>query len=67
MFKFINLKILKLLNLIGNQSGIDKIYLYKAKYQYLFTKTEGLGINQLICMMFTRILIITILIKKIKY
>ena len=44
-----------LLNLLENQPGIDKIYLYakdpcEAK-----------------CVMFTRILIITILIKKIKY
>ena len=39
-----------LLNLIKNQSDIDKIYLYakdpyEAKYQYLINKREGVGIN----------------------
>ena len=39
-----------LLNLIGNQPDIDKIYLYakdpyEAKYQYLINKREGVGIN----------------------
>ena len=39
-----------LLNLTENQPDIDKIYLYtkdpyKAKYQYLITKREGVGIN----------------------
>ena len=39
-----------LLNLIGNQSGIDKIYLYakdpyEGKYQYLTNKREGVGID----------------------
>ena len=39
-----------LLNLIENQSDIDKIYLYakdpyEAKYQYLINKREGVGIN----------------------
>ena len=39
-----------LLNLIENQPDIDKIYLYakdpyEAKYQYLITKREGVGIN----------------------
>ena len=39
-----------LLNLIENQRDIDKIYLYakdpyKAKYQYLINKREGVGIN----------------------
>ena len=39
-----------LLNLIKNQPDIDKIYLYakdpyEAKYQYLITKREGVGIN----------------------
>ena len=38
-----------LLNLIENQSDIDKIYLYakdtyEAKYQYLINKREGVGI-----------------------
>ena len=72
-----------LLNLIENQPDIDKIYLYakdsyEAKYQYLINKREGVGIDhfndpkallsiQMTCAMFTRILIITILIKKIKY
>ena len=36
------------LNLIENQPGIDKIYLYaknqyEAKYQYLINKREGVG------------------------
>ena len=39
-----------LLNLIENQPGIDKIYLYakdpyEAKYQYLINKREGVGIE----------------------
>ena len=39
-----------LLNLIENQSDIEKIYLYakdpyEAKYQYLNNKREGVGIN----------------------
>ena len=39
-----------LLNLIENQPGIDKIYLYAKdpyghKYQYLINKREGVGIN----------------------
>ena len=39
-----------LLNLIENQPDTDKIYLYakesyKAKYQYLINKREGVGIN----------------------
>ena len=39
-----------LLNLIQNQSDIDKIYLYakdpyEAKYQYLINKREGVGID----------------------
>ena len=71
-----------LLNLIENQSDIDKIYLYakdlyEAKYQYLINKIEGIGIDhltilrlllsiQMICAMFTKILIITIQTKKIK-
>ena len=72
-----------LLNLIENQPDIDKIYLYakdpyEAKYQHLINKTEGVGFNHFIdpkafidysmtCMMFTRILIVTTLIKQIKY
>ena len=39
-----------LLNLIENQSDIDKIYLYakdpyEQKYQYLINKRESVGIN----------------------
>ena len=39
-----------LLNLIGNQPDIDKIYLYakdpyEAKYQYLINKRERVGLN----------------------
>ena len=39
-----------LLNLIGNQPDIDKIYLYvkdpyESKYQYFINKREGVGIN----------------------
>ena len=39
-----------LLNLIENQSDIDKIYLYakdpyEPKYQYLINKRESVGIN----------------------
>ena len=60
-----------LLNLIENQPDIDKIYLYakdpyESKYQYLINKREGVGIR-MICMMFIKILMITIQIKKIKY
>ena len=72
-----------LLNLIENQPDIDKMYLYakdtyEAKYQCLINKRESVDINhimflklllniQMICPMFTKILIITILIKKITY
>ena len=71
------------LNLIENQPDIDKIYLYAKdpyewKYQYLINKREGVGVNhfndpkaflivQTICMMFTKILMSIILIKKIRY
>ena len=72
-----------LLNLIENQPYIDKIYLYakdlyEAKYQFLFNKRESVGINNFndpkafieysndIRDVY-KILIITILIKKIKY
>ena len=71
-----------LLNLIENQPDIDKIYLYakdpfEAKYQYLINIREKVGINiltilkltssiQMICVMPTKILMITILIKIIK-
>ena len=70
-------------NLIENQPDIDKIYLYakdpyESKYQYLINKREGVGINHFNdpkafieysndCMMFTKILMNTILIKKIRY
>ena len=72
-----------LLNSIQNQPDIDKIYLYakdlyEPNNQYLINKRESVGINhfndpkafmtiQAICMMFTKILMITILIKKIRY
>ena len=65
------------------KTDIDKIYLYaedpyEAKYQYLINKREGVGIDhfnivklllsiQMICMMSTKILVITICIKKIRY
>ena len=43
-------KINALLNLINNQSDIDKIYLYakdpyEAKYQFLINKREGTGLK----------------------
>ena len=62
-------------NLIENQPDIDKIYLhtkdrYEVKYQYLINKREGVGVNHFndpkASAMFTRILMITILIMKIK-
>ena len=72
-----------LLNSIENQPDNDKIYLYAkdrygSKYQYLINKRESVGINhllmlklllsiQMICIMFIKILMITILIKKIRY
>ena len=71
-----------LLNLIENQPDIDKIYLYakdpyESKYQHLINRREVLVRTiltilklllsiQTICMMFTKILVNTILIKKIK-
>ena len=44
-------KINLLLNLIENQSDLDKIYLYakdpyESKYQYFINKRAGVGINQ---------------------
>ena len=53
------------LNLINNQPDIDKIYLYakdpyEAKYQFLLS-------IQMICMMFTKILMNTTKIKNVKY
>ena len=72
-----------LLNLIEEQPNIDKWSLYatdsyEAKYQYLINEREGTGIDhfngpkfllsiQIICTMFTIILSIKILTKKIKY
>ena len=68
-----------LLNLINNQPDIDKIYLYakdpyEDKYQFLIKKRESIGLKhfndpkaiRMICMMFIRILMIIIMIKKIK-
>ena len=72
-----------LLNLINNQPDIDKIYVYakdphEDKYQFLIKKRESIGLRHfndlkallsilMISMMFTKILTIIILIKKIKY
>ena len=72
-----------LLKLIENQPDIDNIYLYPkdpydAKYQYLINKRESVGIIilrilklllsiQMTCAIFAKLLMITILIKKIKY
>ena len=72
-----------LLNLINNQPDIDKIYLYakdlyKVKYQHLINRREKVGVDhfnypntfmeyQMICQMSTKILKITIQIKKEKY
>ena len=71
------------LNLIRKQQDIDKIYLHakdlcEAKYQHLIKIREKVGIDHdndprayieysMICVMFAKILIITIPIKKIKY
>ena len=72
-----------LLNLIETQPDIDKRYLYakdpyEVKYQYLINKREGVGINHFNDLKafidysnymhdVIKILMITILIKKIKY
>ena len=72
-----------LLNSIDNQPDIDKIYLYgkdpyEAKYHFLINKRESTGLNtlmtlklllsiQMICKMFTKILMNTIQIKNAKY
>ena len=72
-----------LLNLLNNQPDIDKIYLYakdpyKAKYQFLINKKESTGLNhfndpkaflsiQMICKIFTKILMNTMWIKNAKY
>ena len=71
-----------LLNLINNESGIDKIYLYakdpyEDKYQSLINKKESLGLKNfndpkafieysIICMMYTKILITITSTKKIR-
>ena len=71
-----------LLNLINNQPDIDKIYLYakdpyEAKYQFLINKRESFGLKhfhilkhllsiQMICKIFTKILMNTIQIKNAK-
>ena len=71
-----------LLNLINNLPDIDKIYLYaknlyEPKYQFLINKRESTGLGhlmilklllsiQIICKMFTKLLMITIQIKKNK-
>ena len=70
------------LNLIKEQPYIDKIYLYakdpyEAKYQYLIMIHEKVGLDhfndpkvlwniQMMCYMYTKVLKITTLIKKIK-
>ena len=68
-----------LLNLINNQSDIDKKYLsandtHEAKYQILISKRKRTGLKQklllsiqMICKMFTKILMITMRIKNAKY
>ena len=70
-----------LLNLIENKPDIDEIYLhakdpYEAKYQYFVNKREGVGILtnlklllriQMICVMFTKLLMNAIPTNKIKY
>ena len=72
-----------LLNLIKNQTDIDKIYLYakdpnEAKYQYLINKCEKVGLDpfkilklllniQMICKMFTKILKIIIQERNVKH
>ena len=71
-----------LINLINEQNDIDKIFLFardlnESKYEYLIKKRENAGIKHLIfqthlssvqirCMMFMRILIITIQLGKEK-
>ena len=68
-----------ILNLIENQPDIDKIYLYakvpyEPKYQCLINKREGVGLKilklllniQMMCMMFIKKLMITILITTVQ-
>ena len=61
-----------LLNLINNQPDIDNIYLYakdpyEAKYQFLINKLKLLLSIQMICKIFTKILMNTMQIKNLKY
>ena len=66
-----------LFSLINNQPDIDKIDLYakdpyEDKYQFLIKKSESIELKfllsiEMICMMFIKILMTIILIKKIKY
>ena len=72
-----------LLNLINNQPDVDKIHLYAknpyvAKYQFIINKRESTGLKdfsdpkafikfQMICKMFTKILMNTIQIQNVKY
>ena len=72
-----------LLNLINNQPDIGEIYFYakdpyEAKYQFLINKRESTGLKhfndpkandsiQMICNMFTKILMNTMQIKTVKY
>ena len=71
-----------LLDLINNKPDIDKKYLYakdpyEAKYQFLINKRENTGLKhfndklllsiQMICKMFTKILMNTMQIKNEKY
>ena len=67
-------------NLINNQPGIEKLYLYakdpyEAKYQFLISKTESSGLKnsndpnpffQMVCKIFTKILKNTMQIKNVK-
>ena len=55
-----------LLNWIENQPDIDKIYLY-AKDIIILKILKLLSSVQMICLMFTKIVMITILINKIRY
>ena len=70
-------------NLINNHPDTDRIYLYakdpcEAKYQFLINKRERTGLKhfsdiklllsiQMICKMFTKIVMNTMWIKNVKY
>ena len=59
-----------LLNLIENKPDIDKIYLYAKEKVFVWTILTILKLLlsfQMICVMLSKILMNTILIKKIKY